>query len=218
MVSLAYVVEMTILMAKNDRTKAKIAQAQRGNREAFDELAAELRPRLIAFAQVRLGPDLRARTEPEDVVQDAVVRAFQSIERFEWRGPSSFFNWFASILEFRIRDLSRVEKRSELRRLAIDPVADSVSVSRGARREERLQRLERALESLSEDHRQAVRMVRIEQLSFVEAGERLGRSPGAVRQLFLRALEKLRESFGPETESLCLPERGIDFPEGGSDD
>ena len=49
-------------------------------------------------------------------------------------------------------------------------------------------------------------------------GERLGRSPGAVRQLFLRALEKLRESFGPETESLHLPDRDLELPGGSSDE
>ena len=217
MASFAYVSEMTKLMAPHDSTESKIARAKAGDREAFDELTGELRPKLLGFARVRLGPDLRARIEPEDVVQDAFVRAFQSIDRFEWRGPNSLFNWIATILEFRVRDLSRVGKRGAPRRLAIDPAADNVSASRDARREERFQRLEKAVAILSEDHRQVVRLISLEQLSFVEAGKRLGRSSGAVRQLFLRALGKLRESFGPETESLCLPERDLDIPEGGSD-
>ena len=205
-------------MAKNHTTKTRIARAKSGDREAFDELVAELRPRLIAFAQTRLGPDLRSRTEPEDIVQDTVVRALQSFERFEWRGENSLFNWFASILEYRIRDLSRARQRTGHGRLEIDPATDSVSASQAVRREERLERLEAALGSLNEAHREVVRLVRFEELSFVEVGTRIGRSPGAVRQLFLRALEKLRESFGPETESLCLPERGVDFAEAETDD
>lgn len=145
--------------------------------------------------------------EPEDVLQDALLRAYESIGRFEWRGPDSVFSWFAAIAEFRIRDLSRAARRRPRVPLGVEPVGDEVSPSRHLRREERLERFEEALERLSSDHRTVIRLARIEQLSVGEIVERMGRSPSAVRHLLLRAMEKLRESFGEETESFHLPGR-----------
>ena len=77
------------------------------------------------------------------------------------------------------------------------------------RREERFERLQKALESLPPDYREAIRLSRIEGLKTVEIAERMGRSREAVKQLIFRALRRLRESFG-DTESLHLPDRKFD--------
>ncbi len=80
------------------------------------------------------------------------------------------------------------------------------------RREERLQRLECALATLSPEHREVIVLARIEGLPLTEIAERLGSNARAVSALLLRALRKLRRAFG-ETESLRLPLRGIVLPE-----
>ena len=77
------------------------------------------------------------------------------------------------------------------------------------RREERLSRLQEALEALSPEHREVIRLARFEGLPLREVARRMGRSPGAVRQLLWRALQALKASFG-DTESLHLPERGLE--------
>ena len=51
---------------------------------------------------------------------------------------------------------------------------------------------------------------RIEGLSIKEIAQRMRRSESAVKNLLLRALKGLRSSFG-DTESLRLPDRGIDM-------
>ncbi len=201
---------MIAVMSKEPSAKSLIARAQRGDRQAFDELAAGHRDRLLAFIYTRLGPDLRQRVEPEDILQDALLRAYESIQRFEWRGPASVFSWLAGIAEFRIRDLSRAARRRPQLHLEIDPADDGVSPSRHHRREERLDRLEQALESLTDDHKKVIRLARIEKLPVSEIANRMGRTPSAIRHLLLRAMEKLRESFGEETESFHLPAPGLE--------
>ena len=74
-------------------------------------------------------------------------------------------------------------------------------------RKERFERLEEALAKLRPDHRDVVRLARIEGLTTHEIADRMERSPGAVKVLLFRALRELKKKFG-ETESLHLPEGG----------
>ena len=73
--------------------------------------------------------------------------------------------------------------------------------------------MEKALESLSDDHRQVVTLARLEGLKVKEIAKRMDRSPDAVKKLLARALMHLKESFG-DTESFHLPDRVL----GGSAD
>lgn len=205
-------------MSQEDSFEYQIAQAKQGDRSAFDAVAAGYRGRLIAFINKRLGQALRQRIEPEDVVQDALLRAYESIDRFEWRGPNSLFSWLASIAELRIRDLSRAAQRRPQLPLEIDPAADAISPSKHLRREERFERLDNALNSLSDDHKRIIRLACIKKLPVNEIAGHINRTPGAVRHLLLRALEKLRETFGEDTESLHLPLRSFDEGEEDSVD
>ena len=75
-------------------------------------------------------------------------------------------------------------------------------------REERFDRLEEALKSLSPDYQKVILLARVERLHLDEVAERMGRSRGAVRQLLWRALHELKNVFG-ETESLHLPPRSL---------
>ena len=203
-------------MGSQDTTQVLISKAQRGNREAFDELAQEHRERILSFIQTRLGDRLRQQFDPEDILQEALLKAFKSISRFEWRGKGSLFGWLATIAEYEIRGLGRSKKIDPFP-LERDP-ADSVgSPSRALRREERFDRLDAALESLDADHATVIRLARVESLPIAEVARRMDRSPGAVRHLLLRALQRLRERFGEDTQSLGLPDRTLGSEEADRD-
>jgi DNA-directed RNA polymerase specialized sigma24 family protein len=47
-----------------------------------------------------MGAEVRGRVEPDDVVQDTIARALESLERFRWEGEDSFLRWLATIAEF----------------------------------------------------------------------------------------------------------------------
>lgn len=202
-----------------DLEKHLVEQAQASDRSAFDRLAGTYRSRLGAFVRSRLGEGLRARHEVEDVVQETLLRAFRSIERFEWQGDGSFVRWATSIAELLIRDLARAAARpgNAPVDLAGDLPGDSVPPERGLRRNERFDRFERAYQALSPEHQEVIRLARLEGHQVSEVAERMGRSPSAVRHLLLRALEKLRAAFGEETESLHLPPRSIDLRRGAGE-
>jgi RNA polymerase sigma-70 factor (ECF subfamily) len=101
----------------------------------------------------------------------------------------------------------------EVERLPSPP--SQISAGRALRREERFERLEKALRGLSPDHREVIVLARIEGLQMKEIAERLGRSNSAVKNLLLRALKELKSSFG-DTESFHLPDRSLKG-KGGTD-
>jgi RNA polymerase sigma factor (sigma-70 family) len=74
------------------------------------------------------------------------------------------------------------------------------------RREERFERLEKALDSLPHDYRTVITLMKVRGLSLKDVARRMGRSPDAVTMLHLRVLRKLRAAYGEaNTESLHLP-------------
>ncbi len=70
------------------------------------------------------------------------------------------------------------------------------------------ERLEKALDSLSPEHKEVILLARVEGLEIKQIATRLNKSVSAVKGLLFRALKGLKDSFG-DTESLHLPERTL---------
>ena len=200
---------MTHTMTHEDTMATRFAQAKAGDRTAFDALVQETRDLLRSTIERRVGPLLRQRLNPEDVLQETYLRAFQSIERIEWRGHAAFARWLAAIAENLILDAAR--RRRHYPELALErDVPDSdTAPSAHLRRKERFDRLKDSLAGLSEDHRQVIVLARIEGLSTEEIAHRMNRSTSAVRNLLSRAMRQLRSSFG-DTESFGLPDQALE--------
>jgi RNA polymerase sigma-70 factor (ECF subfamily) len=187
-------------------THALLRQAQAGSREAFESLVLRYRERLERQIEARMGRGVRLQLEAADVLQDTLARAFESIAHFRWQGEDSVYRWFASIAEHLIWNAAKKRTPEPLR---LEPEAGrDTSVGKQLRREERFDRLQRALAALTPEQREAILLTRIEGLSLKEAAERLGRSADAVQKLVARGLLALRRSIG-DTESLRLPERSL---------
>jgi RNA polymerase sigma-70 factor (ECF subfamily) len=188
--------------------KELVERARGGDGAALEALLAREGPPLIAMIIARMGDELRRRVEPEDILQETFAWATRSIRRFEWRGPGSFHQWLRGIASHMLLKAARGGKRLPRLRLEREPTGDEPSPSRLLRRGERFERLRRAIDELSPEHREVLLLARIEGLPVQEIARRLGRTPNAVSLLIGRALKKLKERFG-ETESLHLPPRRL---------
>jgi RNA polymerase sigma-70 factor (ECF subfamily) len=188
------------------RTTALLKDAKAGSAGALNELFERWAGRLLAVIRLRMGRGLRARTESRDVLQACLLKAFQNIARFEKSDRQSLMAWLARIAENEIRDLADHhgrQRRDAARDVdladGLEQVADGVrsQVSRVVLNEQ-MQRIEHALESMDEAQREVIVLRKLEELSFGEIGERLGRSPDACRMLLARAMTtltlKLRET------------------------
>ena len=189
-------------------TRDLIEKVRAGHRDAFDRVSERFRHRLLAFIRPQLGKHLRDRVDEEDVLQETLLKAYESIAAFRWEGEESFFGWLCGIARNAILRQTRRYLQIEAAEVDEEILAPGNSPSRVMRRDERWHRLREALKNLSADHRQVITLSRIEGVPVSEIAERMNRSPKAVYQLLWRALQKLRESFG-DTESLHLPDRNL---------
>ncbi len=130
-----------------DSTEELVTRAKKGDRGAFDALVDRFHVRLGAFVDSRLGDHLRSKVGVEDVLQDAYLRAFQSIGSFSWKGEQSFYAWLTSIAEHVI--FYDVQKyRHDRAPIKKDLASAAPSPSKVTRRRERFERLRNALSSL----------------------------------------------------------------------
>ncbi|MBN1420211.1 MAG: sigma-70 family RNA polymerase sigma factor [Planctomycetes bacterium] len=192
-------------MEPKDEMRDLVERARAGDREAFEKLVDLNRVRIRALVASRWNARIVVGVDIDDVYQETLLRAFEAVGRFEWRGEDSFAAWLAGIVQNVIGSLARRRALERRAQSDAEPPAETTSPSRMLRREERFDRLEASLAKLSEDHREVISLIRLKGLSFEEAGRRMDRTPDAVKQLLYRALRQLRSTFG-ETDSLHLPE------------
>lgn len=170
-------------------------QAKAGDQSAYERLFSLHADRVLVFIRARLGK-LRAKIEPEDVLQDAYLAAHQSFDQFEYTNDGAFLRWLCRIVDNRMRDSHdyfTAKKRQEV------PVPRSAITGpvTALHRVENREQIENALSQLSDEHRDVLLMRYFEGLSAEETGQRMNRSDGAVRSLAARALIELGKQIGP---------------------
>ena len=140
----------------------------------------------------RFVASLGERQEVEEVVQDAFVRAFASLEGF--RGESSLRSWLFAIA----RNLVRDRVRSRARTYQVVPIEESHAVTENdaldsAVSDETEQRLGQALELLSPMQREVFTLRVSEGLSYREIAAVLGSTEGAARVHYHNAMRAIKE-------------------------
>jgi RNA polymerase sigma-70 factor (ECF subfamily) len=171
-------------------TKTLCDEARAGDRYAYDRLFGLHVDRALLYIRARLGPKLRDQLESVDVLQEAYLAAHQAFERFEYVDEGAFLRWLCRIIDNRIRDLGdhfAARKRQPVEVPRSNPTGPGTHLDRAEHRE----KIARALDALSDDHRAVLLLRFFEGLSAEATGERMDRSAGAVRKLTARALTEL---------------------------
>ncbi|MCO6045935.1 sigma-70 family RNA polymerase sigma factor [Aeoliella sp. ICT_H6.2] len=199
-----------------DPWSATVAAACDGSRQAQSRLFADLRSYLRSRAAAGLDPHLQVKVSPSDLVQETLMEAYQSFERFEGKTRAELLVWLQGILKHRLltaqRKFHKAEKRSLRREVHIDQAQASgsrwavtdnerTSPSGQVMANEERERLETAMTRLPERQEQAVRLRNELRLSFEEVGKVLGCSAGAAQKLWSRAIERLAEELTDEESS-----------------
>jgi len=176
--------------------------AQRENRAALDLLLLAIRPRLLARVRAAMSEILRARHDPEDVVQDILLLIAQAIGEVELRQKGAYYAWVFKIADNRLKEIERnerAEKRDVRRGEPIDSrVSDPErSVSSIVARNEEHARLLRIMATLSPRHCAVLRLRALEQLEYSEVAARLSTTVPNARLLYVRALQEMRACTEP---------------------
>jgi len=179
-----------------------IERAKRLDPEALDEIVEKLAPRLFAFLFRLTG----RRTEAEELVQEVFLRVVRWIDRYEHDGR--FEPWLFRIASNAFRDRKRHERRHPPP-ASLDGGTEDGEVERGddaaltdrdgpapeakVMREEDVDRLDRALQRLSEAEREVVLLRHYSGMSFEEIAVLMETPLGTALARAHRGLKKLRE-------------------------
>jgi RNA polymerase sigma-70 factor (ECF subfamily) len=202
---------MVIVMAASD-PEMLIVLAKAGDGEALGRLLERHRGYLILLARMQIGRLLRGKLDAEDLLQETSLEAHRAIARFRGTSEVAFRAWLrqilAAVLSNQVRRYrgtkgrdARLERRlvedldRSSRALDRGLVAVQSSPSQQIARRERALLLAEALAVLPEDYRDVIVFRHLEGLGFAEVALRMGRTEDSVKNLWVRALARLRRTL-----------------------
>jgi RNA polymerase sigma-70 factor (ECF subfamily) len=191
-----------------------LARARAGDATTLGRLLASYRNYLRLLADMQMGPTLRSRVDPSDLVQEALLEAHRDFGHFSGGSEPELLAWLRRILARNLLDQARrhqAQVRDPRRETSLEALmeesgsglvavlaARDPSPSAQASRREQAVLLADALERLAPDYREVIVLRSLQDLPFEEVAQRMGRKPGAVRMLWARALEKLGQEMGAD--------------------
>jgi RNA polymerase sigma-70 factor, ECF subfamily len=192
-----------------------IDSARRGDRACRDELFERCRSYLGFVARAQVETWLRAKVDASDVVQQTLLEAHRDFDRFQGASEKEWLGWLRRILAHNVSDYVRrfrgVAKRHQRREVSIrDPAASTLApgVAEPAAREhtpsqefvqlEDELRVAAAMEKLPPDYQEVIVLRNLERLPFDEVAQRMERSRPAAQMLWMRAIQKLRDTLGAD--------------------
>lgn len=184
-----------------------LRQAQQGNEAAREKLFTLSREYLSQCAEKEVSSWLRPKHDASDLVQVSLLEAHRAFVQFEGTDVGQWLAFLKRILERNATDVVRhygTAKRQAGKEIALHAPANNASSSGEQQlaapgetpslevtRKESADRLLKAMEQLSPDHQEVIRLRNLDQLPFDEVAERMKRTRPAVQMLWMRAIKSL---------------------------
>lgn len=179
--------------SRDDAWGRLMAAAQDGDRRAYDRLLRDCLPFLRAVVRRRL----RSDADVEDAVQDALLTIHQIRATYDPTRPIR--PWLAAIAERRALDRARAVGRRGAREAELDDaLSETLPGSMTNEGEARLaaRDVRAAVAELPAGQRQAIELLKLQELSLAEASARTGSSVTALKVATHRAIGALRRKLG----------------------
>lgn len=167
-----------------------------------------LRPWLMRIAEQEIPADLRGKVEASDIVQEALLDAWRGEKGFRGTSHPQRLAWLRMILRRVVLQHQRgnhaAKRGGNRQQVAADALArtsmriDELAVGKDPSPDEVVDQAEQsllvaaALEQLPSDYRRVIEGRHLRQQSHASIAAELGRSPEAIRMLWVRALVELR--------------------------
>jgi RNA polymerase sigma-70 factor (ECF subfamily) len=153
----------------------------------FARLCEELRPDLFRFAFWLA----RDRQVAEDVVQEALLRAWRSRDSLD--AEASARQWLLTIVR---REHARLYERKRFETVQVDELVDRESPELAVTEERVVLDMRRAILQLEDDYREPLVLQVLMGHTTQEIATQLGLTQGAVLTRLFRARQKLRQQLG----------------------
>jgi RNA polymerase sigma-70 factor (ECF subfamily) len=169
---------------------------------------------LHLLAKTQIDEKLRARVSASDLVQETMLGAYRDFSQFRGQNERELLAWLRQILINRLHVFVQqhvlAHKRDVRREISMDQVGFALarstrnlkaggclaglapSPSTLAMQREAAVVLADHLAKMSAEHRQVIELRNLQGLPFEAVASRMGRTTGAARMLWMRAIRKLR--------------------------
>jgi RNA polymerase sigma-70 factor, ECF subfamily len=189
-----------------------LVMAKGGDGAALGQLLERYRNYMGLLVRLQVGRRLRSKVDVDDLLQEIWLEIHRKIALFRGCSEREFLTWvrrvIGSILANQIRHYIGTKGRDlRLERALTDEldqssramngslVAPESSPSQQAVRREQAVLLADALQDLPEDYREVIILRQLEGLSFPDVARRVGRTEDSVKNVWLRALARLRRAL-----------------------
>jgi RNA polymerase sigma-70 factor (ECF subfamily) len=202
---------MSLFSCAGEPSLLRLARA--GQSPALGKLLEMYRGYLTLLARLQINRRLRGKADAADLVQETFLEAHRDFAQFRGTTEGELVAWLRQILVSNLANLLRryygtqrrdvrlerdlaIELDQSSRLLDQGLTAPSASPSKQAARREQAVLLAAALEKLPEDYREVLMLRHLDELTFPEVAERMGRTVDSVEKLWARGLARLRRVMG----------------------
>ena len=203
---------------KSEAEQELIQRIQSGDAAALTPYIEAQNDHLLAVITQKMSAALKSKVEPQDILQEVLVSAFNSYDQLEWSSRDPFV-WLCQLADRRIIDAHRryvsAEKRSAKREVSLNRKSSSVGdaaegemidllvksmtmPSAAFSRDQKAIRMQAAIAELPELEREAIRLRYVEGWASKEIAKELGKSDASIRVLLTRTLKKLHKMIGDD--------------------
>jgi RNA polymerase sigma-70 factor (ECF subfamily) len=172
-----------------------MGRAQDGDRQAYRTLLEDIAPYVRSLA----ARCFTQRSDIEDAVQDVLLTVHMVRHAYDPGRP--FGPWLLAIANRRIIDRLRRETRVKTREIALSAEHETFSgpqTNLDVTDEDAA--LREAIEKLPPEQRQAIKLLKLNEMSLKEAATASGRSIAALKVATHRAIKNLRAVLRPQDE------------------
>ena len=194
-----------------DFSDSLLRSARDGDVSAAGRLLEKYRSYLRLIADAQIERSLANRADASDLVQETFLDAHRDLPDFKGSTEPELLGWLRRILSRNVVDQIRhhgAQRRDWRRDGSLEAMVERSSAAihealgngvdtpgaQAVRQEEAVHFAE-ALQQLKPEYREVVVLRNLLGLTHPQVAERLGRSEGAVRMLWTRALESLRHAL-----------------------
>jgi RNA polymerase sigma-70 factor (ECF subfamily) len=180
------------------RVRELVDRAQKGDRQALEELYLIHFDRIYSYLHVSVGN----RHDAEDLTTQTFLKMLESINKFRWQS-APFSAWLFRIAHNLAMDHFRASRRWQPEEEVPEPDADeSTSAEEGAFESIGRKSMLELIDELSGEQQQVLTLKFVFNFSNAEAATILGKTEGAIKSLQHRALVSLQKQLERREKTL----------------
>jgi RNA polymerase sigma factor (sigma-70 family) len=179
----------------DEQLRLLMRAAQTGDADAYRVLLTAVTPRIRRVVRARRG--FLSVADAEDLVQDVLLSVHAVLATYDPSRP--FMPWLLAIVRNRLADAARRYGRQQVHEMPVDDVQVTfaeIATNTNGEGPGDLEALALAIQALPAGQRQAIELLKLQEMSLKEASAATGTSITALKVATHRAIVSLRRILG----------------------